>query len=358
MKNILVVDTAAEMGGALTILDSFYQAVKKQSKEYKWYFLVSKPEFSDTDNITVLKYAWTKKTKAHRIFFDLFIIPKLIKKFNVDVILSLQNNIAFTRKPQIVYVHQSIPFAEYKFLFSKDRTLWFIQNILKISICSSIKRADKVVVQSNWMKSACVKATGVDADKILVLPPEAHIGDVRKFRYSNRPINRFFYPAIAKEYKNHMVILRACEILQKADISDYKVEFTIEADQNDYTRELFKIVSEKNFPISFVGRLDSEEMRQRYESSVLIFPSFLETVGLPLKEACKAGGIIIAADCPYAHEAMEDYKNAHYFKYDDDMAVAQYMINCMNNSIGYSDFELKQKEMSSWEIVFKELYNI
>lgn len=358
MKNILVVDTAAEMGGALTILDSFYQAAKKESKEYKWYFLVSKPEFINTDNITVLQYAWTKKSKGHRLFFDFFVIQKLIKKLDVDVILSLQNNAVLTRKPQVVYVHQSIPFAEYKFLFSKDRTLWFIQNILKISIGLSIKRADRVVVQSNWMKSACVKATGVDENKILVLPPEANIQDVRKFRYPNKPINRFFYPAIAKEYKNHMVILRACEVLQNAGISDYTVEFTIEADQNDYAKELFKIVSERNYPILFVGRLDLEEMRQRYESSVLIFPSFLETVGLPLKEACKAGGIIISADCPYAHEAIEDYKNAHYFKYDDDIAVANYMMGCMNNSIGYNDFELLQKEHSSWEIVFKELYNV
>ena len=292
------------------------------------------------------------------MFFDFFTIPKLIKKFNIDVVLSLQNNAVFTQKPQIVYIHQSIPFAEYKFLFSKDRSLWFIQNILKISICSAIKRADKVIVQSNWMKSACIKTTGVDGNKIIVLPPEANIEDIPKFRCPNKPINRFFYPAIAKEYKNHMVILRACEVLQKAGITDYTVEFTFESNHNAYSQNLFKVVSEKNLPVLFAGRFDLEKMRQRYENSVLIFPSFLETVGLPLKEARKAEGIIISADCPYAHEALNDYENVHYFKYDDETAVAEYMMKCIDNSIGYNDFVLAKEEKSSWGIIFKELNDL
>lgn len=358
MKNILVVDTAAEVGGALTILDSFYQAVKKENCGYRWFFLVSKPDLKNTENIIVLKYAWTKKSKIHRLFFDFFIIPKLIKRLDIDIVLSLQNNAVFTYKPQIVYIHQSIPFAEYKFKFNKDRTLWFIQNILKISICSSIKRANKVVVQSNWMKRACLENTGINADKIIVLPPEVNLEGIRKFQYANKNINRFFYPAIAKEYKNHMVIVKACEVLQKAGISDYEVEFTFEAEQNDYAKTLSQIVSEKHLPIHFVGRLNLEEMRQRYKSSVLIFSSFLETVGLPLKEAGRAGDIIISADCPYAHEALDNYKNVYYFKHDDDVKLASYMMKCIDHSIGYEDVEWVQTEERSWRVLFDELYNI
>ena len=56
-----------------------------------------------------------------------------------------------------------------------------------------------------------------------------------------------------------------------------------------------------------------EQMAQRYSESILLFPSYLETVGLPLLEAKQYGAPIIASDCAYAHETVGEYENVSYF---------------------------------------------
>lgn len=355
MKNILVVDTAAEIGGALTILESFYEAVIKEYPDNNWFFLVSKPELENTENVTVLKFPWTKKTKLHRLFFDLCIIPRIIKKLGIDCIISLQNIPVHTKKPQIVYVHQSIPFTDYRFSFRSDKSLWFIQNILKISICRGIKNANKVIVQSEWMKDSCARITGAKKEKFIVLPPEVNADRIRPFRNKNIAVNRFFYPAIGKEYKNHKVILMACQILAKKGISDYRVEFTLNPDENSYTKKIYEIAKRYKLNIDFCGRLDTEGMRKRYENSVLLFPSFLETVGLPLKEAMAAGDIILSGDCPYAHEAVGKYKNAYFFPCNDAEILADYMKKCVENAIRYYECDDLAIGKTSWQPVFEEL---
>ena len=54
MKRILVVDTAASEGGALTVLQDFYKAVATSSMDLEWIFLVSGPYVEEKDNIRVI----------------------------------------------------------------------------------------------------------------------------------------------------------------------------------------------------------------------------------------------------------------------------------------------------------------
>ena len=73
---------------------------------------------------------------------------------------------------------------------------------------------------------------------------------------------------------------------------------------------------------SFLGRLTPEEMKAVYSRSVLVFPSYLETVGLPLLEAKALSRPIIAADLEYARESVGDYDEVHYFSALDYDALA------------------------------------
>ena len=113
--NIMVFDVPAESGGALSILNEFYNSFSID-KENNYIFVVSKPILKDTENIKILRFPWIKKSWFHRFYFDHVIAPKLIKNYNVDRVLSLQNIIIpYTNVYQTVYVHNSLPFAEYRF---------------------------------------------------------------------------------------------------------------------------------------------------------------------------------------------------------------------------------------------------
>ena len=45
-----------------------------------------------------------------------------------------------------------------------------------------------------------------------------------------------------------------------------------------------------------------------------MFPSYIETIGLPLLEAKAAGTWILAADCLYARDMVGDYEKAEFFE--------------------------------------------
>ena len=50
---IMVFDVPAEYGGALTILNQYYNTAIKD-KENEWIFVVSTPKLKETDNIKIL----------------------------------------------------------------------------------------------------------------------------------------------------------------------------------------------------------------------------------------------------------------------------------------------------------------
>ena len=79
---IMVFDVPAESGGALTILNQYYDTAIKD-KENDWVFVVSTPELKETDNVKVLNYPWIKKSWFHRLYFDKLVANKLVDKYNV-----------------------------------------------------------------------------------------------------------------------------------------------------------------------------------------------------------------------------------------------------------------------------------
>ena len=94
-----------------------------------------------------------------RLFFDHIIAPKLIKDHDIDQVLSLQNIIIpHTSVFQSVFVHNALPFSEYRFRLKEDRLLWIYQNIIGKNIFKSIKKADRVIVQTNWMKNTIIES--------------------------------------------------------------------------------------------------------------------------------------------------------------------------------------------------------
>lgn len=322
---IIVFDVPAEKGGALSILNEFYNKYKDDGdKEYV--FVVSKPKLRDTENIKVLRFPWVKKSWVHRVFFEQLVAPRLIKKYKVDEVLSLQNIlIPHTKALQTVYVHNVLPFSEYRFSILGNNLLWIYQNILGSIIIKSIKKANRVIVQTKWMKEACIKKTGVDSEKIDVIPPAIYI-EVKKFYEPSINNNTtFFYPASAAVFKNHKIIVEACNILKKDRVEDYKVVFTLRGNENKHIAKLYKEINGKKLPIEFIGNIPRNEVFDFYTKSILLFPSYIESFGLPILEAKMHKGIILASDCLFSREILEGYKNAYLFDCFDSRELANQM---------------------------------
>lgn len=319
---IMVFDVPAESGGALSVLNEFYSEYKNDKKN-NYIFVISKPELEETENIRVLRFPWVKKSWMHRLYFDNIIAPKLIQKYAVDEVFSLQNIIVPNTKVwQTVYVHNSLPFSDYRFSFTENRLLWIYQNILSKSIYKSIKKANKVIVQTEWMKKAVIEKLKIDDSRITVLPPKIEIEIKRSYKRTKEDLTTFFYPASAVGFKNHKTVVEACLKLKEAGITNYEVIFTIEGNENKNIADLNRIVKENKLPITFIGSLTREQVFNYYSKTVLLFPSYIETVGLPLIEAKMHQTPIIASDCGFSREILFGYRNSCFFDPFDSEKLA------------------------------------
>lgn len=317
MKKIMVTDVPAEMGGAVTILKNYYEQAKKETS-IKWVFVTSVIHLEDTDNIENIQFPWVKKSWFHRLYFDYVVQPKLINKYNIDEVFSLDNTtVQFAKVPQTVYIHQSLPFVSLKFSFYKNFKLWIYQNIIGKRIIDSIKKADKIIVQTKWIKNSIIKKTHINENKIYVDAPVLKTNKFVKFESTKINNSTFFYPGGANVYKNHQVILDAVKMLIKDNFNDFKVIFTLNGKENKYTIDLLNQVQKYDLPIIFVGTMNYDEVLIMYGKSVLIFPSYLETFGLPLLEAKNSDSPILASDMPFSREILNNYSKASFFPYND-----------------------------------------
>lgn len=321
---ILVYDVAADSGGAATVLRSFYEEFR-QDTENEYLFVLSVYELPETEHIRVLNFPWVKKSPLHRLYFDHFAAHKLVKQYRIDKVLSLQNiELPHAGVPQTVYEHNALPFAEYKFKPWEAFRPWYSQQLLGRMMKKSIRRAEKVMVQTNWMKEAIVRQCRIPASKVEIKFPPVEMLDTMPYHLDkDRPV--FFYPANASAYKNHGTFLKACVRLKEKGYESYEVIWTVTGEENEGIRGIRKEAEERKLPIQFRGPMTRRALFDLYASSVLVFPSYIETIGLPLMEARSAGAWILAADCLYARDLVGDYERAAFFGMFDSEKLSRMM---------------------------------
>ena len=339
---IVVNDIAASTGGALSILRDFYGYISEFANENEWIFLLGDNYIEPKENIKVITLPEVKKSKKKKLIFDFIKGRKYIERLEPDVVFSLQNIITFGLKcPQAVYVHQPLPFQEtrvFSLLNKKERNLAMYQHIIGRIIKKSAKCADKVIVQTKWMKKAVVEHTGISEERIVNILPE--VGDISEYRVENVWDNhKFFYPTGSAIYKNNNCIYEACRILEGRGITDFSVKITA----------LPK--GEKAPNVEYLGRIPREQVLAEYNISTLLFPSYIETYGYPMAEARQLGTLVIASDCPFSREVLDGYNNAHFFDPFDAEALADYMEKIIKGKLVPETIEEAKEEQTenSWK---------
>ena len=315
-STVMIYDVHASESGALAILDDLYRQIRAYSdKSVKWVFIVSTPKYEETENIVVRRYPWVKKNWCYRYYFDTITTRGLIKEFKPDKVFSLQNKgISFYHKEQLVYLHLPFILTDHVFNIKTDgKKLWLYQNVISKSIFRSLRKVDCTIVQTQWMKSALEKKARVNSEKILILEPDISTNNIGTYLDLKKHRRTFFYPATAFSYKNHMTMLRALDYAQKKGLKDYSLTLTIRSDENALTQALFEYSKNHHLNVIFGGQIPREKVFEMYTNSVLLFPSYVESFGLPLLEARLTGSYVVASDCPFSREILNGYDKASFF---------------------------------------------
>lgn len=345
---ILVYDVAAEDGGGLFVLKNFYREVLEQTPDnIEWVFVVSQDILKATERVRVLTYDKPKKSWMHRLVFENIDFPGVIKAEKPDLVISLQNMpVKRYNGRQFVYLHQSLQYCPKKFSFLKkeERGIAIRQRVICNIYRNALPKSEHIFVQTNWIKEATKKWLNWSDEKITVVPVEFQPETAPQVKvYNGRDSKTFFYPARAEMYKNHKVVIEACKKLKDERMEDYKVIFTISANDGAYAAKL--IHDSEGLPIDYIGAVPYEQMWDYYSKTILLFPSYLETCGLPMLEAQASQAWILASDMPFSHEALEGYPNKEYFTYDSADDLAKRMKEFIKGK-EYQEIEKKEKRKS------------
>lgn len=346
---IAVIDIAAVSGGAKSILIEFYQYLLDTKDKNEWFFFIGEPILEEAENIHVIVKSVVKKNWINRLKYDFFDAAEDMDTVQPDVILNFQNTcIRYRKSRQYLYVHQSIPFQttkRYSFLKRKERIYAVYQYIIGSLIKRSIRNADGIFVQTEWMREATKKYCC--GSKAIVIYPEINIEKSDHEGQIAISYKDFFYPAAYMPYKNHDIIIKAVENLVTEGVTGFNVDFTIEPGESTIT---------KPNQINCVGTQPRSTILSWYRKKIMLFPSYIETFGMPLAEARMLNGIVFAAKTPFACEILDEYPNAYFFDPFKPEELTSLMRRAISGELHVHNERISEvKEENSWSILIDTL---
>lgn len=291
---------------ALTALDDYVA-----NKDLKVYALV--PDASDYtfSHIECIGFPEAKKSWWNRIRLEYFQFKKLSRTLQADYWLSLHDT-----SPRVVCKHQFM-YAHNPTVFYKPRLSdWFFN--YKIGLFAllyhwvyrfNIHQNSAVFVQQNQLFHY-FKKRGV---RNVVRCPlhETHLP--AELPHLPKPLRKlFFYPLVPRSFKNVELLGEALKLLTPEENQQLEIRLTFEAKDGGYARYIAE-----NYPLDnlvLIGKQSREQVFAHYQiMEALLFPSTLETWGLPISEAKALHKPLWVADLPYAKETVGTYENVVFF---------------------------------------------
>ncbi len=192
-----------------------------------------------------------------------------------------------------------------------------------------IRKTDKLIVQTNNMK----KIIEVKYKSNQIIVKDKVWKELTKNNYNNGLRNLknniisgkmiykirqvaadhiiFFYPAHYYPHKNHLNLIRG--FLEASNTVKKPIKLLLTIDENN----IFSHYRNKKL-INFIGDIEYQYIQEIYTVvDFLIFPSLLESLGLPLIEAKLNNLPIICSDLEYVYEVCTPKKTFDPYSYKD-----------------------------------------
>ncbi|NOW97015.1 glycosyltransferase [Mucilaginibacter sp. SG564] len=357
-KNIIVNAVSLKNGGARTILLQFFnQLILKQNdfKDFDFYLFVCDGVVLEARDIpeSIQIVHLPVNNIVDRIKWEVSGLRKWIKEkhLNVSLFVSLQSiGFFFNNKNQLIYYHNPIPVYPKRWnIWKKSETkLWIYKTIFRKIMKWSYNDNSIFIAQVKWVKQALVDTFHIKDDQIHIIKPDIssfqnRIHFLKDSDAHQSDLNYIYFPATEYPYKNHLFIVnvlsRLLEIAPAEErlLSTWKIIFTLDVN----TSGIYQIIKQRGLEkyFLFTGHVSYDEAMAYYQKSKLIlFPSYIETFGLPLIEAAFFGKKILASDLSFVSEVLHDYNGLQMITLTDEDAWAKALLDNINHTTSFDSY--------------------
>ena len=171
----------------------------------------------------------------------------------------------------------------------------------------------------------------------------------------------FFFPTYPRPFKNIEVICEAMKLVSEKKYQNVNVIITIDGSENKYSKTIVKMYQHIN-GIKFIGLIKREEVYEYYsQCDGLIFPSKLETWGLPISEFKQFKKPMFVSNLPYAKETVGNYELVSFFNPDNPVQLSELIINAIENKLVFDKtyaIDYEQPFVNGWDELFATLLKI
>jgi glycosyltransferase involved in cell wall biosynthesis len=342
-------------GGPLTVLRECVKA-SSEALSGNWQVIAlvhDKRLFEAAAGVTFIEFPLAKRSWLMRLYYEWFHFYKLSKRLKPDLWLSLHDiTPRVVARRQAVYCHNPAPFFSVSMRDALlDPKLFLFNRFYKRLYAWGISRNRHVIVQQSWLRSEFQRSFGLK--EVVVAYPEMKPGTMscmseQAIKTGNKV---FFYPALPRVPKNLDIIFEAVGLLNSQGVGGFEVRLTICGNENRYARMLLMKYSDVT-NIVLVGRQNQSQMAEQYKNcDCLLFPSRLETWGLPISESKVYGLPLLVADLPYAHETVGTYDRVRFFNPLDAGELAAMMKSYIDGDLNFEsvrEFTPDHPFVDSW----------
>lgn len=325
MPRIVVSAVNFTEGGPLTVLrECLASAIAVLPAEWEVIALVHRADLINEPRVRLISIPSSKKSWFHRLYWEWFGFRQISEKLKPSLWLSLHDitpRVSATR--QAVYCHNPSPFYRISLREALMEPSFFMFNqFYALLYRIFIHRNDCVIVQQDWLRAEFIKRMG--PIPVVVAHPSLRTDEL-SCTPTPGPAVVFLYPALPRVFKNIETLCEAAQILSSRRASGFEVRLTLDGTENRYARWLRKRFGD-TAQVRFIGRQTKDEMAMQYrEATAVVFPSKLETWGLPITEAKAQRRPLLVADLPYARETVGTYDLVSFFPVESSDALADLM---------------------------------
>lgn len=343
-KNIVISAINIREGGALTILRDCLNFLSSSpiSRLYRVIALVHRKDIANFPNINYIEFPDSAKSWIKRLYYEYFYFNKISQNIHPFLWLSLHDMTPYVKADiQAVYMHNPSIISKIKFTDLKfDKKYILFAFFYKYLYRINIKKNKYCIVQQNWFKNVCLKKLGLPESKMIVARPKQSITE-QQWSKKTRKYKNFFYPAYPRPFKNFETICEAVKIIENYGIKDLKFYLTVDENCGEYGKWIYHKYKDIK-SLYFLGILSPDKVNDFYlNSDCLIFPSRLETWGLPISEFLSSERPMIIADEPYAHETAAGGKQVAFFNTNDPYSLSKIIVQLISDD--FSSFKVVQE---------------